>query len=61
MNLEKFIGVLNEEKISLETLLKTIEEEENSKMKKDLLTFNLNEDIKLYQEKFNFVYKDSVI
>ena len=56
-HLEKFIGVLNEEKISLETLLKTIEEEENSKMKKDLLTFNLNEDIKLYQEKFNFVYK----
>ena len=47
-HLEKFIGVLKEEKISLETLLKTIEEEENSKNKKDLLTFNLNEDIKLY-------------
>ena len=55
-HLEKFIGVLKEEKISLDSILNTLEEE-NSKAKKDSLTINLNEDIKLYQEKFNFVYK----
>ena len=55
-HLEKFIGVLKEEKISLELLLNSLEEE-NSKEKSESLTLNLNEDIKLYQEKFNFVYK----
>ena len=56
-HLEKFIGVLKEEKISMESLLNSLEEEENSKAKNNSLSFDLNEDIKLYQEKFNFEYK----
>ena len=55
-HLEKFIGVLKEEKGSLESLLNSLEEE-NLKIKSETLTINLNEDVKLYQEKFNFVYK----
>ena len=55
-HLEKFISVLKEEKSSLEVLINSLEEE-NAKEKNETLTINLNEDIKLYQEKFNFVYK----
>ena len=55
-HLEKFIGVLKEEKASLEGLLNSLEKE-NAKLKNDNLTINLNQDIKLYQEKFNYVYK----
>ena len=55
-HLEKFIAILNEEKISLETMLNNLKEkEENNKIHS--LTSKLNEDITLYQEKFNFVYK----
>ena len=57
-HLEKFIAILNEEKISIETVLNGLKEDENSdNNKKNSLTVKLNEDIKLYQEKFNFVYK----
>ena len=55
-HLEKFLGVLKDEKSAWEGLLKALEEE-NNKVKSDTLTINLNEDIKLFQEKFNFVYK----
>ena len=55
-HLEKFIGVLKEQKISLDSLLNSLEEE-NSQLKNENLTVDLNEDIKLYQEKFNYVYK----
>ena len=54
-HLEKFIGVLKEEKLSLDSLLNSLDEE--TSIKNESLTFNLNEDIKLYQEKFNYVYK----
>ena len=54
-HLEKFIGVLKEEKLSLDSLLNSLDEENS--IKNESLTFNLNEDIKLYQEKFNYVYK----
>ena len=55
-HLEKFIGVLKEEKLSLDSLLNSLDEE-NSKVKNQSLTINLNEDIELFQEKFNYVYK----
>ena len=54
-HLEKFIGVLKEEKLSLDSLLNSLDEE--NLIKNESLTINLNEDIKLYQEKFNYVYK----
>ena len=54
-HLEKFIGVLKEEKLSLDSLLNSLDEENS--IKNESLTINLNEDIKLYQEKFNYVYK----
>ena len=57
-HLEKLIAILNEEKISLETILNGLKEkEENSNDKSNLLTVKLNQDIELYKEKFNFVYK----
>ena len=58
-HLEKFVGVLTEEKASLEGLLNSLEEE-NSKIKNESLSINLNEDIKLFEEKFNYVYKPGV-
>ena len=54
-HLEKFIGVLKEKKLSLDSLLNSLDEENS--IKNESLTINLNEDIKLYQEKFNYVYK----
>ena len=54
-HLEKFIGVLKEEKLSLDSLINSLDEENS--IKNESLTINLNEDIKLYQEKFNYVYK----
>ena len=57
-HLEKLIAILNEEKLSLETILNGLKEkEENSSDKSNLLTIKLNQDIELYKEKFNFVYK----
>ena len=57
-HLEKLIAILNEEKISLETMLNGLKEkEDNPSNKSNILTIKLNQDIELYQEKFNFVYK----
>ena len=57
-HLEKFIAILKEEKISIDTMLNGLKDEDKNKNEKnDLLTLKLNEDIELYQEKFNFVYK----
>ena len=58
-HLEKFIGVLKDEKSAWNLLLNALEEED-AKLKNDSLTLNLNEDIKLFQEKFNFVYKPGI-
>ena len=62
--LEKLIAIFNEEKISIETLVNNLKEgDENSSLKNDKknsLTLKLNEDIKLYQEKFNFLYKPGI-
>ncbi len=62
--LEKLIAIINEEKISIETLVNNLKErEENSSSKNDKknsLTLKLNEDIQLYQEKFNFLYKPGI-
>ena len=63
-HLEKLIAILNEEKISIEALLNNIKEKEENMAiknnKKNSLTVKLNEDIQLYQEKFNFVYKPGI-
>ena len=62
--LEKLIAIINEEKISIETLVNNLKErEENSSSKNDKknsLTLKLNEDIQLYKEKFNFLYKPGI-
>ena len=57
--LEKFIAILNEQKISFDNMLNGLKEKEelNLNNKKNSLTVKLNEDIHLYQEKFNFLYK----
>ena len=57
--LEKFIGILTEEKTSFDNMLNGLKEKEelNLNNKANSLTVKLNEDIQLYQEKFNFVYK----
>ena len=57
--LEKFIGILNEQKISFDNMLNGLKEKEelNLNNKMNSLTVKLNEDIQLYQEKFNFLYK----
>ena len=57
--LEKFIGILTEEKNSFDNMLNGLKEKEelNLNNKANSLTVKLNEDIQLYQEKFNFVYK----
>ena len=55
-HLEKLIGILTEKKTAIETMINNLKENEE-KNKHNSLTVKLNEDIKLYQEKFNFVYK----
>ena len=57
--LEKFITILNEQKVSFDNMLNGLKEKEelNLNNKLNSLTVKLNEDIQLYQEKFNFLYK----
>ena len=57
--LEKFITILNEQKVSFDNMLNGLKEKEelNLNNKMNSLTVKLNEDIQLYQEKFNFLYK----
>ena len=55
-HLEKLIGILTEKKTAIETMINNLKENEENN-KHNSLTVKLNEDIKLYQEKFNFVYK----
>ena len=55
---EKLIAIIKEDKIAIESMLNGLNEKEKNKNKKnDSLTLKLNEDIELYKEKFNFVYK----
>jgi hypothetical protein len=60
--LEKFITVLNEQKVSFDNMLNGLKEKEelNLNNKLNSLTVKLNEDIQLYQEKFNFLYKPGI-
>ena len=55
-HLEKFTSILKEEKSFLEATVNSLTEEDE-KQDNNSLTIKLNEDIKLYQSKFNFDYK----
>ena len=57
-HLEKYISLIEEEKNSLNSTLMSIGRGENSETNK-LMSFKvkLDEDMKIYQDKFNFMYK----
>ena len=56
-HLEKFISFLNDEKNSLENLINTINQEDANK---NMFKIKLTEDMKNYQEKFNFCRKKNI-
>ena len=59
-HLEKFISLIEEERNSLDSLLISIGRSENKESNK-LISFKvkLDEDMKIYQDKFNFMYKSN--
>ena len=56
-HLEKFISFIDEEKNSYITMLSSISNEDSNKKNNIFKSAKINDDMEIYSEKFNFIYK----
>ena len=56
-HVDKFLAILNEEKNSINNVIEINSNLEKNNVEENSLKFQLDEDMKIYKDKFNFVYK----